>query len=81
MVWRPGAKPFLASEVRRILEEELQLSVRAMNLQYGSVVVEIAGEHSEASLLEKVSPRFQDRALLKVILPGGGEVPQWTPQP
>jgi len=82
MVWRPGAKAYLASEIKRIAQEEWKYSVLAVNLQYGGLVVEVAGSDSEASMVSKWTSRFQDRALVRVVnavAPTNNQ--EWTPSP
>jgi hypothetical protein len=81
MIWRPGVRPMPGSEVRRIFEEELKFSVRAVSFQFGSMLIEVAGDHSESSIMARVNPRFQDKALLRVVDGANSEAPQWMPQP
>ncbi len=82
MVWRPGAKAYLASEIKRIAQEEWKYSVLAVNLQYGGLVIEVAGDDAESVMVSKWNSRFQDRALVRVVNEAAPtNTQEWTPSP
>lgn len=82
MLWRPSAKAYLASEIRRIAQEEFKYSVLSINLQYGGVIVEVSGDDSESAMISKWNSRFQDRALIRATnAVGPANSQEWTPSP
>lgn len=67
MLWRPGVKPYLASEIMRVIEEEYQSRVQGLRMQYGSLVLEIASSRDPQTLFGLLATRYQDRALMKLV--------------
>ncbi len=82
LVWRPGMRAYLASEIKRLIEEDMRIPVRSLRLQNGSVVVDLGSDESSDLLFAKVNSRFQDRALVRLLnAPATPETQGWTPTP